>query len=73
MLLAAGPELALAALSPQAISSAVPQPNLHGIVSKVYIALLLAHIGGAIWYQVAKSDTLSRMGVTWLKGGQRVY
>ncbi|MCB9079490.1 MAG: cytochrome b/b6 domain-containing protein [Anaerolineaceae bacterium] len=72
MLFAVGPELSLATLSPAAISSVVPQPNLHGIVSKIYIALLLAHIGGAIWYQVAKSDTFSRMEVTWLKIGQRI-
>lgn len=64
ILFAVGPELSFATLSPEAISLAVPQPNLHGIVSKVYIALLLAHIGGAIWYQVTKADTLSRMGVT---------
>jgi len=70
MLLTAELGISPANVSPEAISLVVSQPNLHGIVSMIYIALLLAHIGGIMSYQMTKSDTLSRMGITWLKTKQ---
>ena len=36
----------------------------HGAGARIYIALLAAHVGGVIRYQLAEGDILSRMGIT---------
>ena len=35
---------------------------VHGLTARLYIALLLAHVGGVILHQVTKTDVLKRMG-----------
>ena len=42
----------------------------HGITARIYIALLLGHIGGVVFHQVTKSDVLGRMGLNWFKAKQ---
>jgi cytochrome b561 len=67
MLLGSGIGLSIGGLTPDAILRDLTGLKVHGITSKLYIALLIAHIGGVLQYQFTKSDVLSRMGVTWLK------
>ncbi len=40
-----------------------PARAAHGLLARLYIALLVAHIGGVFVHQLTKSDVLSRMGV----------
>ncbi len=42
----------------------------HGIMSRIYIALLVGHIGGVVFHQVTKSDVFGRMGINWFKSKQ---
>jgi len=67
MLLSSGIGLSIGGVTPEAILRDLTPLKVHGITSKLYIALLIAHIGGGLQYQFTKSDVLSRMGVTWLK------
>lgn len=57
-------------------SSATPIPvdlgdvapaRAHGITAKIYIALLVAHIGGVVFHQTTKSDVFHRMGINAFK------
>ena len=44
--------------------SLAPPFTVHGIVARLLIALLLAHIGAALWHQFARRDRLlARMGL----------
>jgi|GEM_PF-273576 len=43
---------------------------VHEIAAKIYIALLIGHIGGVVFHQITKSDVLSRMGITYFKAKQ---
>lgn len=36
---------------------------VHGLMARIYIGLLIAHIGGVITYQMSEGDTLGRMGL----------
>ncbi len=42
----------------------------HGVAVKIYIALLVGHIGGVVLHQFTKSDVLHRMGITFFKTKQ---
>lgn len=42
----------------------------HGITARIYIALLVGHIGGVVFHQVTKSDVFGRMGINWFKAKQ---
>lgn len=42
--------------------SHLPPRVAHGLAAKLYIALLVAHIGGVMLHQLTKSDVLVRMG-----------
>ena len=42
----------------------------HGISARIYIALLVGHIGGVMFHQATKSDVLGRMGVNWFQAKQ---
>lgn len=44
----------------------------HGVVAKIYIVLLVGHIGGVVFHQKTKSDVLSRMGINYFKSKQGV-
>ncbi|MCP4139004.1 MAG: hypothetical protein GY755_01730 [Chloroflexi bacterium] len=50
------------AIDPAAIQEVIPR-NIHGIVSKIVMLLILMHVGGLLQYQKTKGDTLARMGV----------
>lgn len=43
--------------------SELPPRQAHGLAARLYIALLLAHVGGVVVYQLREGDTLSRMGL----------
>lgn len=44
--------------------SLAPPMTVHGILSRVLIALLIGHIGAALWHQFFKRDRLlARMGI----------
>ena len=67
MLSASGVGLSLGALSPELITSEM-QPRMgHSLISKLFIALFLAHLGGVLLYQVQKGDILHRMGIPWFQ------
>lgn len=36
---------------------------IHGLMARVYIGLLVAHVGGVLTYQMSEGDTLGRMGL----------
>ena len=65
-LLLSGLALSPAAVSPEAIQE-VPPKKAHELLSKVFMALFLMHLGGVVQYQLRKGDTFSRIGVGWLK------
>ena len=62
MLLASGISLPPTTLTPASIVESAPQ-QAHALLSKVFIALLVMHIGGVLSYQFTKGNTLARMGV----------
>ncbi len=47
---------------PVNLSESLPR-QAHGLEARVYIALLVAHLGGIVVYQFSKGDVLSRMGI----------
>lgn len=63
MLLTSGLSLWPGAVDPAAISRDLAPRVGHDIGSKVYLVLVVAHIGGVALYQRLKGDVLSRMGV----------
>jgi len=80
LLILAASGVAMLALStlPEVLKGAVTVfPNLsdlaprkvHGAGARIYIALLVAHVGGVVQYQLTKGDTLGRIGLKLL--GQR--
>ncbi|MEM8484856.1 MAG: cytochrome b/b6 domain-containing protein [Bacteroidota bacterium] len=58
------------ALIPTDLSEIAPG-RAHGIAAKIYIALLVGHIGGVVFHQTTKSDVLHRMGINVKKSKQR--
>ena len=54
---------------PADLSEFAPR-QAHGIAAKIYIALLVGHIGGVVFHQITKSDVLSRMGINYFKAKQ---
>ncbi len=65
ILLSSGLSLSPANVLPEAISADLPPVGGHALLSKVFIVLLLAHLGGMIEYQLFNGDVLSRMGIPW--------
>ena len=39
----------------------------HGLSARLYIVLLIGHIGGVVFHQYTKSDVFSRMGINYFK------
>ncbi len=68
MLLSSGFGFSIGNIDPAAIARDLTPLKVHGIVSKLFIALLIAHIGGALEYHYTTEAALPRMGVNWLKG-----
>lgn len=67
MLSASGVGLSLSSLSPELIATEM-QPRIgHSLLSKLFIALFFAHLGGVILHQVQKGDILHRMGIGWFQ------
>ncbi len=64
MLVLSGVGILPGSVTPAAIQD-VPPRSFHDIVSKIFILLLLMHLGGVFQYQFKKGDVLSRMGITW--------
>ncbi len=64
MLLFSGISLPAPNLTPDMIEDVLPRTT-HGIASKVFILLLVAHIGGVIMHQREAGNALSRMGLPW--------
>lgn len=62
MLIASGISLPPISVAPDAITASVPQ-QAHSTLSKIFIALLLMHIGGVLSYHFTKGNTLARMGL----------
>lgn len=67
ILLSSGLGLSPANVLPEAISPDLPPVGGHALLSKVFIVLLLAHLGGMIEYQLFHGDVLGRMGLPWFK------
>lgn len=62
MLISSGLGISPRNILPEAIESTLPR-SAHSVVSKIFILLLFAHIGGIIRYQLTKGNTLARMGI----------
>ncbi|MEM7131631.1 MAG: cytochrome b/b6 domain-containing protein [Chloroflexota bacterium] len=62
MLLGSGISLPPTSVPPEAITAAGPQQT-HSVLSRIFIVLLLMHIGGVVSYHLTKGNTLARMGV----------
>lgn len=69
MLLATGNLPWAGPIDPAGIARDLPPRVGHDIVSKVYLALLVAHVGAAMLYQRTKGDVMRRMGLA--LGGPR--
>ena len=67
ILVSSGLGLSPANILPEAISADLAPVGGHALLSKVFIVLLLAHLGGMIEYQLFHGNTLGRMGVSWFK------
>lgn len=64
LLSGAGPQLLGAAPLPLPDFSQVPPMGVHGILARLLIALLIGHIGAALWHQFIRRDRLlARMGL----------
>lgn len=61
ILVASGLGLAPATVVPAAISADLPPVGGHAALAKVFLVLLLAHLGGMIEYQLFHGDTLGRI------------
>ena len=68
MLLSSGFGFSIGNIDPAAIARDLTPLKVHGIISKLFIALLIAHIGGALEYHYTTAAVLPRMGLNWLKG-----
>ena len=44
----------------------------HGLSARLYIVLLVGHIGGVVFHQFTKSDVFSRMGINYFKAKEEV-
>ena len=62
MLIGSGLGLSPRGVLPEAISDALPR-TAHSLMSKVFLLMLFAHVGGVIRYQLTKGNTLARMGI----------
>ena len=49
-------------ITPEAIMD-VPPRTAHSLLSKIFLLLFLAHVGGVARYQLTKGNTLARMGL----------
>ncbi len=63
MLLGSDLGITPASVDPTEIDRDLAPRSAHSAVSKIFSALLVAHVGGAISYQITKGDTLGRMGL----------
>lgn len=68
MLLLSGLSLSPASVLPQAITPDLPPVFAHRLVARVYILLLLAHLGGVLLHQFTASRVMGRMGMGWFPG-----
>ncbi len=62
MLLTSSIGIAPLNISPDAIVDSLPR-TIHGILPKVFLVLLIMHIGGVIHYQIKHGKTFARMGI----------
>ena len=62
MLLSSELGLSPGGVTPAAIADVPPRIG-HSLLSKIFMLLFLAHVGGVIRHQMTKGDTLARMGV----------
>ncbi len=62
MLISSGLGLSPRNVLPELINDSLPR-SAHSLLSKVFLLLLIAHIGGVVRYQLTKGNTLARMGV----------
>lgn len=58
-------------VAPEAINHDVPPVAGHFLLSRVYIALLVAHLAGVIRYQFFEGNVFARIGLGWLKIGKQ--
>jgi cytochrome b561 len=70
MLLLSGLGLSPAAILPQAITPDLPPVVVHRIAARIYILLLLAHLGGVLLHQFTTSRVMGRMGIERFPGKQ---
>ena len=66
MLVTSGVSLPPTGLVPSDIQDVAARQG-HSIFSKLFMALFVMHVGGVFYYQFTRGETLSRMGVSWLK------
>lgn len=62
MLVLSGIGISLANVIPAAIQD-VPPRTVHGIASKLFLALFVMHFVGVVHYQFTEGETFARMGV----------
>jgi cytochrome b561 len=67
MLNASGVGLSLGSLSPSLITAEMQARAGHSLISKLFIALFAAHLGGVLLHQFQKGDILHRMGINWFQ------
>jgi cytochrome b561 len=70
VLLLSGLGLSPASVLPEAIASDLPPVFIHRIAARIYILLLLAHLGGVLLHQFTASRVMERMGIGWFPGKQ---
>jgi hypothetical protein len=63
MLLLSGLSLSPASVLPEAITPDLPPVFVHRLAGRIYILLLLAHLGGVLWHQFTVSRVMERMGM----------
>lgn len=62
ILISSGLSILPGTISPQAIGDTTPS-LAHSLLSKIFVLLLIAHVGGVVRYQLTKGNTMSRMGI----------
>lgn len=68
MLLLSGLSLSPAGVLPQAVAPDLPPVFVHRIVARIYMLLLLAHLGGVLLHQFTAVRVMGRMGMGWFPG-----
>jgi len=58
-------------VTPEAINRDAPPIAGHFVMSRIYLVLLVLHLGGVFRYQFLEGNVFARMGLGWLKIGRQ--